>query len=222
MSDLWSRRLRALPWLPPARYPELVQGDEVALDVRRHPITLALPVARTMLASLVILLDSAPAGLLVLFAVTVGWWARARLHAGWRRASVAAAVTTLLLVGMPGSGQVLLAVGLLLWLAEDLADWYTDRLVVSRSRIYRLYGVFTTHSPSMALTAVTYIDALQPLLGRVFGYGTILLDSVAQRDEPLSRFDHLPQADFVHVKILELRSSAVQRYPQAPGTSARG
>jgi hypothetical protein len=123
----------------------------------------------------------------------------------------------LLLIFSTGSGGALLIIGALLWVAEDLADWYTDRLVVSRKRVYRLYGVFTTHSPSMALTSVTYIDELQPLLGRVFGYGSILLDSVAQRDEPLSRFDYLPQADFVHVKILELRSAAIPSYPQGPG-----
>lgn len=223
MSDLWSRRLRTIPWLPPARYPHLAPGDEVALDVRRHPITLALPAVRTLMATLVVVLDRGTIELLVLFGVAAALSARTRLHASWQVSLLVAAVPTLLLLVTTGAaGRVLLLIGFLLWLAEDLADWYADRMVVSRKRVYRLYGVFTTHSPSIALTSVTYIDPLQPLLGRVFGYGTILLDSAAQRDEPLSRFDHLPQADFVHVKILELRSAALPKFPQVPGAAPPG
>ncbi len=218
MSDHWSRRLRALPWAPPARYPHLAPGDEVMLDVRRHPIMLTVPACRTVLGLLALVLDGVNVLLLVLFALSAAAWARSRLNTGLRLSGVTAAVPTLLLlVATGGFTRSLLAVGLLLWLTEDVADWYADRLVVTRKRIYRLYGVFTTHSPSIALTSVTFIDPLQPLLGRLFGYGTILLDSAAQRDEPLSRFDHLPAADFVHVKILELRASALPASPQASG-----
>lgn len=217
MSDLWSRRIRALPWLPPARYPHLAPGDEVALDVRRHPITLAASAMRTVFGLLLLTFDRPNLLVLALFATSVVVWARSRLHGDLRLSLLVAAVPTALLLIAPAGWSVLLIVGLFLWLIEDMADWFTDRLVVTRKRVYRLYGVFTTHSPSIALTSVTYIDPRQPLLGRLFGYGTILLDSAAQRDEPLSRFDHLPAADFVHVKILELRAAAIPKFPQLPG-----
>jgi len=217
VSDLWSRRLRALPWAPPGRYPHLTYGDAVALDVRRHPVTLMLPLVRTLLGILVLALGSPGPTLFVLFALSVVGWTRMRLPHDLRTSVAVVTLTTLvLLVADGGATGAVVAVGLLLWLADDVADWYTDRLVVTRKRVYRLYGVFTTHSPSIALTSVTFIDPLEPLLGRLFGYGTILLDSAAQRDEPLSRFDHLPAADFVHVKILELRTEATSKAPQAP------
>lgn len=217
MSDLWSQRLRALPWAPPPRYPQLAAGDKVVLDVRRHPITLGFPALRTVIALLVLLTDVATLPLLVSFALTAAVWAHRRLHSGVRMTLVIAGVPTVLLLIASGGGAAwVLALGLVLWLLEDVADWYTDRLVVTRKRIYRLYGVFTTHSPSMALTSVTFIDALESPVGRILDYGTILLDSVAQRDEPLSRFDHLPGAQYVHVKILELRARAASNV-QSPG-----
>lgn len=219
MSDLWSRRLGTLPWAPRARYPHLATGDEVALDVRRHPITLAAPALRTLSGVLLLVMGRPNFFVVALFALSVAVWARSRIHANVRRSLVVVAVPlALLLIAPPGAARAILLAALVLWLAEDLADWFTDRLVVTRKRVYRLYGVFTTHSPSIALTSVTYIDPLQPLLGRVFGFGTILLDSAAQRDEPLSRFDHLPEADYVHFKILELRAAAIPKFPHLPGT----
>lgn len=218
MSGFWSRRRRALSlwslWLPPPRYPRLAPGDEVILDVRRHPITLVFPVLRTVVGLLVLITDAATLQLVLLFAFSVAVWARARMHAGLRRSLVLAAVPALvLLIASSGTAAFFAGTGLVLWLAEDIADWWTDRLVVSQKRIYRLHGVLTTHSPSMALPSVAFIDALQPPLGRVLGYGTILLDSVAQRDLPLSRFDHLPDLSNVHVTILKLRNAAMPRFP---------
>lgn len=212
MSDLWSRRLQTLPWTPSPRAPDLAPGDEIAIDVRRHPITLALPALRTWLGFLVLTTGGVPA-LVVLFALSVAMWARARFSAGLRRSLVTAAVPALLLLISSGTTAVLAALGLVAWLLEDIADWYTDRLVVSHKRLYRLYGVFTRHSPSMALPSVAFIDALEPPLGRLLGYGTILLDSVAQRDVPLSRFDHLPDVSGVHKTILEMRAAAMPRFP---------
>jgi len=213
MSDLWSRRLRAVPWTPRARYPQLVPGDAIVLDVRRHPATLFLPALRTVLG-LVVLTTGAASGLVVgLFALTVAAWARTRLRTGLRKTFVLAAVVTVALLVAAGNAALVLGLALVLWILEDVADWFTDRLVVSRKRIYRLYGVLTRHSPSMALTSVTFIEGLETPVGRFLGYGTIRLDSVAQRDEPLSRFDFLPEADFVHAKILELRTAAMPQYP---------
>ena len=52
--------------------------------------------------------------------------------------------------------------------------------------------------------------------GSLLGYGTLSLDSVAQRDAPLSRFDHVPGVVQVSHDILELRSRAMPRFPQQP------
>jgi hypothetical protein len=213
MSDFWSQRIRPLRAALSPRYPHITTGDEVVVDVRRHPITLVVPVLRTALGLLVLSTGGSSLQFVVLFALSVAGWARARLQTGLRMSLVTAAVPTLLLLISAGGVAVLAGIGLLAWVLEDVADWYTDRLVVTRRRIYRLYGVFTQHSPSMALPSVAFIDALETPLGRLLGYGTILLDSVAQRDVPLSRFDRLPDASHVHVRILELRSAAMPRFP---------
>ena len=60
------------------------------------------------------------------------------------------------------------------------------------------------------------IDASVPPLGRLLGYGTLSLDSVAQRDAPLSRFDHVPDVVARSHEILELRSRAMPKFPQQP------
>jgi hypothetical protein len=149
----------------------------------------------------------------VLTAVWAGW----RFRAGLRATVVTALGATAALVVLDALwGPPLCLLLLLVWLLDDLADWYCDRLVVTDKRIYRRYGVLTQHSPSISLTAIAYLDASVPPLGRLLGYGTLSLDSVAQRDAPLSRFDHVPGVVQVSHDILELRSKAMPRFPQQP------
>ncbi len=191
-------------------------AETVVLDVRRHPCLLVVPLLRT-LAGLVVL--AAGLGLLpvLVLAGLAALWARGRLGAGLRTAgTVAGGVALGLLVLHSLAGPGLPALLLMGWLAEDVADWYTDRMVVSDKRIYRRYGVVTRHSPSIALTAIAFLDASVPPLGRVLHYGTLRLDSVAQRDAPLSHFDHVPEVVAVSHEILRLRTQAMPRFPQQP------
>jgi hypothetical protein len=149
----------------------------------------------------------------MLTAVWAGW----RFRAGLRTTGLVTLATTAALALLDALFGPLLCLLLLLgWVLDDVADWYCDRLVVTDKRIYRRYGVLTQHAPSISLTAIAYLDASVPPLGRVFGYGTLSLDSVAQRDAPLSRFDHIPAVTAVSHEILELRSSAMPRFPQQP------
>jgi len=209
---------RVRDWDARHRAPTFVPASEtVVIDERRHPLVLVAPVLRTLTGLLVLAagLELLP---LLLFAVLVAGWAQARLRAGLRTSSTIAAASAVTLVALDLlSGGVLPGLLLLLWLAEDVADWYGDRLVVTDKRIYRRHGVVTRHSPSISLTAVAYIDAAVPPLGRVLQYGTLRLDSVAQRDAPLSRFDLVPDVVAVSHEILRLRSQAMPRYPQQPG-----
>jgi hypothetical protein len=69
----------------------------------------------------------------------------------------------------------------------------------------------------MSLTGVVFIDVAVSPLGKVFRYGTLLLDSAAQRDAPLQRFDFLPDAINLQQRILELRQAALPKFPTGPG-----
>lgn len=190
--------------------------ETVRIDVRRHPFVLTAPVLRT-LAGTVALAAGPRLGHLVVFALVTAVWAGWRFRAGLRATGLTALVATAALAVLDALwGPAVCLLLLLLWVLDDLADWYCDRLVVTDKRIYRRYGVVTQHSPSISLTAIAYLDASVPPLGRLFGYGTLSLDSVAQRDAPLSRFDHVPHVVEVSHEILELRSRAMPRFPLQP------
>ena len=190
-------------------------AETVMIDTRRHPALLVTPALRT-LAGLVALASGLHLWPLGAFAALTAVWAAARLSPGVRR--------TLFIAGGAAGGLVVLdgqwgwlpgAVLLLAWLAEDVADWVSDRLVVTDKRIYRRYGVITGHSPSISLMAVGYLDASVPPIGRFLHYGTLRLDSAVQNDAPLSRFDQVPDVVAVSHEILRLRTRAMPKYPQA-------
>lgn len=201
--------------VPPASPSFVPAAETVVIDVRRHLLLLLAPAVRTFAGLLVLLGVGLPA--LVLLAIATAAWSRIRLGRAPRTAVVAAGTTVVGLLVLDGVvGTVLCDLLLLLWAAEDVADWHGDRLVVTDKRIYRRYGVLTRHAPSISLTAVAYLDAAVPPLGRVLGYGTLLLDSAAQRDAPLSRFDLVPDAVAVSHEVLRLRAAAMPRFPQQP------
>ena len=201
---------RSTPFVP--------DSETVMIDERQHPVALVAPVARLLTVVVVLVSGFALLPVLLLAALAASW-ARVRVHAGAKGMAIAAAAAVagvVLIARADGALRVLLLLLLLAWVADDLGDWWADRLVVSDRRIYRRYGIVTRHSPSIALTAVAFIDASVPPLGRVFGYGTLRLDSVAQRDAPLSRFDRVPDVVAVHHRVLQLRSAAMPRFPGLP------
>lgn len=196
------------------RYSFVPAAEVVAIDARRHPLVLLTPALRTC-AGLVLLLLGPMLIPALWFALVTAVWAGVRLAGGLRVSLLVgggAAAAALLLVSLSGWRPTLLLVVLLLgWLAEDIADWYSDRLVVTDKRIYRRHGVITHHSPSISLMAIAYIDAAVPPLGQLLHYGTLRLDSVAQRDAPLSRFDQIPDVVAVSHEILRLRAAAMPK-----------
>jgi hypothetical protein len=191
-------------------------SEVVRIDVRRHLFVLAVPALRT-LAGAVAVAAGLRFGQLLVFGVLTAVWAGWRFRAGLRATGLTALLATAALAVLDALwGPVVCLLLLLVWVLDDVADWYCDRLVVTDKRIYRRYGVVTQHSPSISLTAIAYLDASVPPLGRLFGYGTLSLDSLAQRDAPLSRFDHVPDVVAVSHDILELRSRALPKFPQSP------
>lgn len=205
----WDDRRRSTSFVP--------ASENVVIDVRRHPLLLVWPLLRT-LTGLIVLLTGLQLLPLLAFAAATAGWARVRFGSGLHRTAISTlvAVVALLLVALLWGAAVVVLL-LALGLVEDVADWLCDRLVVTNKRIYRRYGVLTRHSPSIALTAIAFIDAAVPPVGRVMGYGTLRLDSVAQRDAPLARLDLVPDVVGVSHEILRLRSLALPKFPPLPG-----
>jgi membrane protein YdbS with pleckstrin-like domain len=198
------------------RYRSVPAAEQVQIDERRHGIVLAAPAIRTGVGLAIAV--SGPGTLpLLLFAAASAVGRRGRLR---RRLLVVTALVVALagLSAVEGvGGAALLVLALVGWLAFDVADWYTDRLVVTNRRLYRLHGVVVTHRPSVALTSLTFVDLAEGPVGRVLRFGTLLFDSPAQRDTPLARFDFLPYAADVHERVLELRAAAMPKFPGAAG-----
>ena len=194
-------------------------SDTVALDVRQHWVVLIVPVLRTVAGIAALLTDLAFTPVL-LFALLTALWVHARLRRGARSIGIITLVAVVVLALLGGRedsvvGPLLGLALLLAWCGEDAVEWYGNRLVVTNKRLYRCYGVVTRHVPSMALTSVVFIDASVPPLGRIFGYGTLRLDSAAQRDAPLSRLDFVPDVVDVHKQVLSLRAAAIPKFPSS-------
>lgn len=201
----WDDRMRAATFV--------ASSETVRIDARRHPFVLVVPALRTLVGTVALATGPGLSGLLG-FGVLTALWAGWRFRAGLRVTGLVALVATAALAVLNAlSGPLVCLLVLLVWVMDDVADWYCDRLVVTDKRLYRRHGVLTQHAPSISLTAIAYLDASVPPLGRVFGYGTLSLDSVAQRDAPLSRFDHVPDVVAVSQLVLELRSRALPRFP---------
>jgi hypothetical protein len=201
----WDAQYRSNHFVP--------EAETVKIDVRRHPLLLLVPGLRT-LAGLLALASGLSLLWLFAFLAVTAVWAQLRLQADVRRTGIVAVGSVMALTVLTALFDPLLAaVFVLVWFGEDLADWYSDRLVVSDKRIYRRHGVLIRHSPSIALTAIAYLDTAVLPVGHWWTAGTLRLDSVAQRDAPLSRFDLIPGVVAVSHKILGLRTEAIRRHP---------
>ncbi len=88
----------------------------------------------------------------------------------------------------------------LFWLAlEWREDWFvaTDRRLLVRS------GLITRRVSMMPLIKVTDLSFARPPLGRLLGFGEIVIESAGQ-DQPLRRIRHLPDPDGLYLEICDL------------------
>jgi membrane protein YdbS with pleckstrin-like domain len=90
--------------------------------------------------------------------------------------------------------------GLFLW---RILDWSMDWFVVTDKRFVRTWGVLTRQVGMMPLTRVTDMRYERPALGRVFGYGTFVLESAGQ-DQALHLIEFLPDPEQLYREVCEL------------------
>jgi uncharacterized membrane protein YdbT with pleckstrin-like domain len=84
-----------------------------------------------------------------------------------------------------------------------VVEWWVERLVVTDKRFLISTGVFTTQVGMMPITKVTDLTYQRTLMGRLFGYGTLIVESAGQV-QGLDRIDYLPQPERVYDAISEL------------------
>ena len=79
----------------------------------------------------------------------------------------------------------------LLW---RIWEWRAKRFVVTDRRIFEVSGLLTRKVASMPLAKMTDITYRRSILGRLLGYGEVVVETAGQ-EQALHRLDHLPRPD---------------------------
>jgi membrane protein YdbS with pleckstrin-like domain len=114
-------------------------------------------------------------------------------------------VTGVLPSGMSLPQNVLWYGGLavVLRFAYRLYAWWTEVLVVTDKRFVLTSGVLSTRVVMLPLAKVTDLTYERTSIGRVFGYGTLVVESAGQFPA-FRRIEHLPEPERVHDAVSEL------------------
>lgn len=81
--------------------------------------------------------------------------------------------------------------------------WWVERIVVTDKRMMMTTGIITTKVLMMPISKVTDLTYERPLIGRILGYGTMIVESAGQI-QALNRLAYLPKAEQVYDAISEL------------------
>jgi hypothetical protein len=119
--------------------------------------------------------------------------------------AVAIILSTLLSAGAWLFQNILWYAGLLVLVrfAYTLYAWWDEQLVITDKRFVLITGVLTTRVAMMPLSKVTDLTYERSMAGRVFGYGTVVVESAGQI-QAFNRIDHLPQPEQIYDAISEL------------------
>lgn len=97
----------------------------------------------------------------------------------------------------------------LLW---RIWEWRADRVVVTDRRIFEVSGLLSRKVASMPLAKMTDITYQRSLLGRLLGYGDLIVETAGQ-DQSLQRLDHLPKPDDFYRTITWLVTGGLMERP---------
>jgi membrane protein YdbS with pleckstrin-like domain len=108
-------------------------------------------------------------------------------------------------LSLPLVGTLLLAawIGLAARAVWRVGQWHEDWFVVTDRRLLVRSGLFTRRLSMMPLIKVTDLSFARPPIGRLLGYGEIVIESAGQ-DQALRRIRHLPNPDELYLEICDL------------------
>ena len=81
--------------------------------------------------------------------------------------------------------------------------WWIERIVITDKRVMLAQGIITHKVGMMPLGKVTDLTFERSLGGRMFGYGTIVVESAGQI-QALNRIEYMPQPEEVYEALSEL------------------
>ena len=81
--------------------------------------------------------------------------------------------------------------------------WWIERIVITDKRVMLAEGIITHNVGMMPLSKVTDLTFRRTLGGRMFGYGTIVVESAGQI-QALNEIDYLPRPEEIYEALSEL------------------
>ncbi|HEX2858559.1 MAG TPA: PH domain-containing protein [Propionibacteriaceae bacterium] len=131
---------------------------------------------------------------------------------------VALAAVIPLFLSLPAWGrfwEAPLVVGLALvgWSVGVVHREHMDRFVITNLRVLRVHGVFSRHTSTMPVSRIRDIEVHQPVLGRLLGYGHLVLQTTGPERGP---------RDVRFVAHPEQRDRTIHRVIQAASSTRRG
>ena len=81
--------------------------------------------------------------------------------------------------------------------------WWIERIVITDKRVMLAQGIITHSVGMMPLGKVTDLTFQRTLGGRMFGYGTLVVESAGQI-QALNRIDYMPRPEEVYEALSEL------------------
>ena len=87
-----------------------------------------------------------------------------------------------------------------LWAA---INWSVDYFIITSHRFIETTGLFTRNVAFIPMAKVTDFTFRRSLLGRVFGYGTFIVESAGQ-DQALDNVDFIPYPEQLYLEAVSL------------------
>jgi uncharacterized membrane protein YdbT with pleckstrin-like domain len=84
-----------------------------------------------------------------------------------------------------------------------LWEWYSNRVIVTNHRFVEVSGIITRRVASMPITKITDMTYRRTALGRILGYGDLILETAGQ-DQAFSSIDYLPNPDDFYREVTAL------------------
>jgi uncharacterized membrane protein YdbT with pleckstrin-like domain len=84
-----------------------------------------------------------------------------------------------------------------------IMEWWVETIVVTDKRFVMTRGIFTTKVLMMPISKVTDLTYERPFIGRILGYGTIVVESAGQI-QALNNIEYLPKPEEFYDSISAL------------------
>ncbi|GLZ54343.1 PH domain-containing protein [Actinomycetospora sp. NBRC 106378] len=96
-----------------------------------------------------------------------------------------------------------------------ISEWWVEKVVMTDKRVMLAEGVFTQRIGMMPLGKVTDLTFERTFMGRILGYGTLVIESAGQI-QALSRISYMPDPDEFYEAISELVFGEKRQTPSRP------